>query len=898
MSFAQIPVDSLLENSTDTTPIIVLDTTNILNDSLHLALRDSLKNDSVNNTLAKYNISKDAIEGNIDWGSTDLQIFDKDSNKLKLYDEAFVNYGTISLKAGYIEFDLDKSEITGIGILDSLNKLNQIPQFKDKKDEFIAKKIRYNIKSKKGWVEYATKKEGELTIHGEVGKFISAEGDTINHVDNMFIQNGIITNCTNPEHPHWGIKARKIKLIPNKLAVFGFSNIEIAEVPIYPLVLPFGMYPILQGQHSGLILPKKIDMDRDYGVGFKDVGVYFAINDYLDLRLTADYYTGGSHGLHLKTNFRKRYKYSGNFSFNYFNAYQEVATDTSFYISKSPLFNFGLTLNQDSKAHPYQKFGGSVNFSLNGFQRTVNTDYQNRQNNIIRSNFSYTNSLPGTPFSMSVALQHSQNNKTRAFDLTLPSFNLNMKTIYPFKSKKRTGKEKWYEKISLSYKGAAKNQINATDTTIFTSKVLDEMKYGITQNIGTNATFRIHKYINTTIGVTYEEKHHFKTIEKHFDRTILYDSIGLDDNNNIIYDTTFGSVITDTLSNWKVFRHISPRISFSTNRYGKILFKKGLIRGIKHKVSYNISLSGNPFDEYKYYADSVDTDTRDEYNRQQIYSFFEYNGAFGTSRPQKQNLILNYSIRNLFEAKYFSKVDSNLKKISLLKNLSISGNYNITADSFKFSKIRVGFNFSLFKNFIAIRYSGSLDPYLKVDKKRVDRMVWTENKFLPFRHDQSTVQISVYNKSFDQIYRLFVKEKKKKTKHKSKSKIDNDKLLILLKNFQLNYTVNLKWENNLNNVDTFSISTHSIRVSGSLPLSKNWRIRVNNLDYNLKEKRFGYPDFGFERDLHCWKMNFSWQPSGGTYSFFIGVKSSVLQFVKYRHGVDPLRSSNFNSQIY
>jgi hypothetical protein len=865
-----------------------------LSDSLTLTLSDSLKTDSINGILSKYNISKDAIEVEFDWGAKNLQIFDRDSNKLKLYNEAYVNYGTISLKAGFNEFDLDKSEISGIGIIDSIKKLTQKPQFKDKKDEFVAKKIRYNIKSKKGWVEYATKKEGELTIHGEVGKFISAEGDSINHVDNMYIQNGIITNCSNTEHPHWGIKADKIKLIPNKLAVFGFSNMEIAEVPMYPLVFPFGMYPIFQGQHSGLILPKKIDMNPDFGIGFKDVGVYFAINDYIDLRLTADYYPRGSHGINLKTNFRKRYKYSGNFSFRYFNAYREVATDTSYNIIKTPLFQFGLGLNQDSKAHPYQKFGGSINFSLNGFQRAVNSDYQNKQNNTIRSNFSYNNSLPGTPFSMTVALQHSQNNKTRAFDLTLPSFNLNMKTIYPFKSKKRTGKEKWYEKISMSYNGAAKNQINATDTTIFTSKVLDEMKYGIKQNIGTNATFRIHKYINSTIGVNYEEKHHFKTIKKHFDRTILYDSIGLDDDNNIVYDTTFGSIITDTISNYKIFRHISPRISLSTNRYGKILFKKGLIRGIKHKVSYNVSIAGNPFDEFKYYADSVDTDTRAEYNKKHIYSFFEYNGAYGTSSPQKKNLILSYSIRNIFEAKYFSKADSSLKKISLLKNLSISGNYDITADSFNFSKIAISFNFSLFKKFIAIRYSGYLDPYLKVGSRRINKLVLTENKYLPFRHDQSSVQISVYNKSFDQIYKLFVKDKKKKNNRKSKSKINNDKLLDILKNFKLNYTVNLKWNNNQNNIDSFFVSTHSIRVSGALPISKNWKIKVNNLDYNLKEKRFGYPDFGFERDLHCWKMNFSWQPSGGTYSFFIGVKSSVLQFVKYRHGVDPLRS-NFNS---
>jgi len=895
LGISQNNLDKKSKSSLDTISIDISDSIPNFNS----IVLDTIKNDSLlidslaNNSFSEYNIADKPISGDIDWGAKDLSIFDKDSNKLKLYNEAYVNYGTISLKAGYIEFDLKKNEITGFGILDSLNNISQKPQFKDKKDEFVAKKIRYNLDSKKGWVEYATKKEGDLTIHGGIGKFISAEGDTINHVDKMFIKDGLITNCSNSEHPHWGIKANKIKLIPNKLAVFGSSTIELSGIPTYPIWLPFGFYPIFQGQKSGLILPKKLDYNDDFGVGVKDIGVYFAISDYVDLRVTADIYSRGSHGIYIKTNYSKRYKYSGNFNFSYFNRITESPNDTT--ITRSPTFSFRLSHNQKAKAHPYQKFGGNINFSLNGYQRTVNNDANSRLNNIIRSNFSYSHTLPSTPFSLSVSLNHSQNNNTRKLDLTLPNINLNMKTIYPFKSKNRIGKEKWYEKISLNYNGKAKNVINATDTTIFTPQVLKEMKYGMTQHLGTSATFRLFKYFNTSFGINYDEKHFFKTIDKRFDNSLqidtLKDSSGnpiIDNEGNVQMDTTFGRVITDTLSNWRVYRHISPQISIRTNRYGKILFKKGLIRGIKHKVSYTLTLSGNPINEDSIYGRVVHTDTRPEYDDIQEYSIFDYNGAYGSSRPQKRNLILNYSITNLLEAKYFSKLDSTLKKLPLIKNLSISGNYNITADSFNFSKVRVGFNLSLFKNFISLRYSGSYDPYMKVNNKRINQLVWDARK-RPLRHDRSTVNISVYNKTFDQIYNIFTK-KKSTSKTKKPKKIDNDKLLDIMKNFRLNYNLNMLWENNKNDIDTFYISTHSISVSGTIPITNNWRIKVNNLDYNLKDKRFEYPDFGFERDLHCWKMNFSWRPKGGSYSFFIGVKSSVLEFVKYRHGVDPLRA--------
>jgi len=903
LGYSQTVIDSLHNSSDDS---LALPPDNFI-DSLSsdsLILIDTTNQDSLNKVkFSKYKIAPNPIEGDIDWGAKDLQFFDKDSNKLKLYNEAYVNFGTISLKAGYIEFDFKKNEIIGLPLIDSLSAITQKPLFKDKKEEFVAKKIRYNINTKKGWVEYATKKQGELTIHGKVGKFISAEGDTINHVDNMYIKGGLITNCSNPEHPHWGIHANKIKLIPNKLAVFGRSNIEIANVSL-PIVLPFGFYPMFQGQRDGLILPKKLDYNNDWGVGIRDIGVYFAINEYMDLRLTADLYSRGSHGLNIKSNYNKRYKFSGSFSFNYFNSITQSKTDTT--ITSAPTFIFRLNHNQAAKANPYQKFGGNINFSLNGYQRRVNTDAKSRNNNIIRSNFSYHNSLPETPFKLAVSLNHSQNNNTHLLTLTFPKLDINMNTIYPFKKKKRIGKKKWYEEIFLNYKGAAKNLINATDTTLFDSEVWDNMKYGITQNLGTGAAFKIKKYINISFGLNYDEKHFFKTINKRFDGTIVIDTLRdsegnpkLDIEGNVQMDTTFGRVLIDTVSNWKVYRHLTPSLSLRTNKFKKILFNKGFLRGIKHKISYSLSFSGNPIDEEAIYGREVHTDTRAKYDKVERYSIFDYNGAYGSANPSKQNLVLNYSIKHILEAKYFSKVDSSLKKLTLIRNLGISGNYNITADSLNFSPIAVQFNFLLFKKFVNIRYSGTFDPYMKVDGRRIHKYVWDVRK-RPIRHDRSTVSITVNNKSFDQIAGLFFgKEKSKKKNHKKTKnrKVDNDLLLSMLKNFRLNYNLSMEWKYNNNNVDTFSISTHSIRISGSLPLTKNWNINVGSLDYNIKAKRFEYPSFGFSRDLHCWSMNFSWQPKNGTYSFFIGVKSSVLKFIKYNHGVDPLRANIPNNNF-
>ncbi len=881
ITYGQIEGDSLVLRDTIIKSNITQDSLGI--DRISSAIADTL----ISDTISRYNISKDAVNEEVEWGAKGLQIVDRDSNKLKLYDNAYVNYGTITLRAGYIELDLDKKEIIGIETKDSISGAKQKATFKEKDQEFSAKLIRYNIESKKGWVEYAKRLEGDLIIHGRAGKYISKEADSINHVDAMFIESGLITNCKNEDNPHWGIRASKIKMVPNKLAVFASSVLELADIPT-PIFLPFGFYPMFQGQKSGLILPQRLDRNNDFGVGFNDIGIYLALSDYFDLRITGDIYSRGTHGLRIASNYNKRYKYNGNFELRYFNAFSESKTDGS--IIKKPAFSFKLVHRQDSKAHPYQKIGGNIDLSFAGYQRAANTDYRNRINNIVTSNFSYTNSLPGTPFNLSVGLNHSQNNSTRKFEITLPNIVLNMKTIYPFKSKNRIGKEKWYEKISLNYRGEAKNQINATDTTIFTNEALRNMKTGLKNRISTNATFRVFKYFNASLGLTYNEKHYLKTINKEFNSEIRIDTTFDNEGNIVKFDTVFGRIITDTVPGWKVYRNINPSMSLSTNKTKKILFNKGFIRGLKHKISYNFSLSGNPIDEVALYNRTIDTDIRPEYNKQQEYSIFGYSGAYGTSNPQKQNLILNYSTKHNIEAKYFSKKDSTTKKIPILKNLSFGGSYNVTADSLNFSTIRIGFNFSLFKNFVSFRYSGSLDPYVKVGNKRINKFVWDEKR-LPFRHDFSTLNITVNSKSFGQIIEMFSKkDNSKKRKSRKKTSMQNNRFLEMIKNFKVNYDLGLRWQNNSNNIDTFYVSTHSIRLHGELPISKKWKIVVHNFSYNFKDKRFSYPDFTFERDLHCWKMNFSWRPEAGSYSFFIGVKSSVLNFIKYQHGINPIRA--------
>ena len=62
-------------------------------------------------------------------------------------------------------------------------------------------------------------------------------------------------------------------------------------------------------------------MERSVARGFSltDGGYYFAVSDYFDLSLKGSLYANGSWLATAQTNYKRLYKYSGNFSFSYAN---------------------------------------------------------------------------------------------------------------------------------------------------------------------------------------------------------------------------------------------------------------------------------------------------------------------------------------------------------------------------------------------------------------------------------------------------------------------------------------------------------------------------------------------------------------------------------------------------
>src|SRR5690606_10562020 len=178
-----------------------------------------------------------------------------------------------------------------------------------------AKKMRYNFRQRRGIIYEAITKEGDLHILGERTKFVAADPLLGKPDDILYARSALITTCDHPT-PHFGIRATKVKTIPDKLAVVGASNLELFGVPT-PVWLPFGFYPVSETRRAGLILPRDYENSPQLGFGIRDIGYYFPVADWADVRLLGDIYFNGTWGVGANINYVQRYKFRGNVNLRY-----------------------------------------------------------------------------------------------------------------------------------------------------------------------------------------------------------------------------------------------------------------------------------------------------------------------------------------------------------------------------------------------------------------------------------------------------------------------------------------------------------------------------------------------------------------------------------------------------
>ena len=883
MSFASYSADlqAQIQDSTyfqqDSTQISA-DTSLVLSDSIPLFSQPDPNVD----------ISDDALDDQVDYSARDSIVYDLDGKKIFLYGAAQVKYTSLDIKADYIIFDWENNEVYADYSLDSLNQKTGVPEFKDGDQQFSAEKMRYNFKSGKGVIYDVKSTYNDLFILGSKAKFVAGQNsDTTNINDQVFSSDALFTSCDHPE-PHYGIRSRKQKVIPNKLVIVGPSNLEIMGVPT-PLWLPFGFFPISEKRRAGLVFPSDYEYSPQWGFGLREIGYYTPLGDKLDFTLTGDIYFKGTYGLHLSSNYRNIYKYSGGLRLNW----SDRRSETRGIPESVKSFSINWSHNQDPRAHPSRTFSASVNIQTNNYQSLNRNDAESVLQNILSSNISYRKTFEGKPFSLSANANHSQNTRTREVKITLPNVDFVTQTLLPFKRKKRVGPEQWYEKVSMNYKASLRNQYTATDSTLFTNQTLEDAQLGMNQTVSASTSFKLLKYLSLNPSVNYREVWYLKTIDKQFDFSPVIDTINTFNSDSTEMLTTFdttslGNVIDLNQFGYQRWGNFNSGFSINTQIFGTYLKNKGFIRGLRHvmkpAISFNYSPASNFVEseriktlEYENLDGEIETIT---------YSIFE-NGIFGAPTQQETQANIGYSLNNIFDGKYFSKKDSTVQKFKFFDNLNFTGAYNMAADSLQWSTISMNGTTRLFKGVSTLNINARWDPYAINDEgERINQFQFRrKGQLLRYLGGQARLSTNLSFKQIRDLSRGLGKEEggrnpETKEEETPKKVSDYGSIIDLLEGFSLSHQFVLDW-NVSNDTDSIFVRTHTINIRGNMNITDQWSVRVGNIGYDLKNKRLTYPDLSFSRRLHCWEMGLSWQAQRGTYSFYLRVNpSSTLNFIK------------------
>ena len=548
-------------------------------------LNDTVQADTLDSDTAE--VSKSVLDFPVNYTASDSVTFESGLGNANLYGDSKVTYTNLELDADWITMNLDSSIVHAVGRPDSTGKVLNQPVFKQGEDQYEPDKISYNFKTKKAFIDNVYTKQGDGFLISEESK---RDGEGV-----MYIRHGKYTTC-NAKHPHFYLALTRAKVRPGKDVVFGPAYLVVEDVPL-PLAIPYGFFPFSKKYSSGFIMPTFGD-ESIRGFYLRDGGYYFAINDMIDLKLIGEIYTKGSWGLSAQSNYRKRYRYSGNFFLSYQNTVEGEKNMPDY--SKSTSFKIQWTHRQDAKANPSQSFSASVNFATSNYERNNLTSMYNPENytqSTRTSSVAYSKTFDRIGLTLSGSFNLSQNMRDSSLAMTLPSLDITLARFYPFKRKKAAGKERWYEKIALSYTGSISNSISTKENMLLKSNLIRDWRNGMRHNIPISATFSLFNYINITPQFNFTDRMYTHKVMKH-------------------WDEEKGQEVNDTIWGFQNVYNYDMSVSATTKLYGFYtpLFGKK-IQTIRHVFTPTVSFSYAPdfgARRFGYYTSYVRTDENGE----------------------------------------------------------------------------------------------------------------------------------------------------------------------------------------------------------------------------------------------------------------------------------------------
>ena len=838
-------------------------------DSLTLAIYkhnkqvdDSIRLDSINRKKSN------GLDAPVDFSSNDSLVYDALSRTALLYGSSNVKYQNMDLKSDRIKMSLDSSLVHATGTADTTGEVTGKPVFMMGQDTYESDTMSFNFKSKKGFINrvYTAQQDG----------FLSSELSKRDSSGVLYLQHGRYTTC-DQEHPDFYIALSRAKVRPGKDVVFGPAYLVVADVPL-PLAIPYGFFPFTKSYSSGFIMPSYGD-ESSRGFYLRDGGYYFAMSDKWDLKLLGEIYTKGSWGVSVASNYRKRYRYSGSFFFSYQNTKNGDKGMPDY--SEQSSFKLQWSHRQDAKANPFTSLSASVNFASTSYERNnLNSMYnpQSYTQSLRTSSVSWSSTFSSLGLTLSGTANLSQNMLDSTINLTLPDLNISVSRFYPFKRKHMAGKERWYEKISMSYTGQLRNQIDTKEDMLFKSNLIKDWRNGFKHDIPIQANFTLFNYININPSFNFSDRMYSNKIMQSWDE-------GAQEARR---DTTYGFY---NVYDWRL------SLSASTKLYGFWVPSKKIfgdkIQAIRHVITPSVTFSYAPDNGSRYYETYQKTNPDGSVELVE-YSPFQY-GLFDLPSRGKTGSVM-FDIGNNIEMKVKSDKDSTgYKKLSIIDELGFNFGYNMADKERPWSDLTVRLRLKWWKNYtfnlnaVFATYAYELDengnPYVgthtEYSRGRFGRFQgMSQNisftltpeklkKWFGGGDDEEDEEEEEYDEYDNTDIETNVDDDLVRGQHGArkesagKAETDEDGYMKFSMPWSLTFGYGISMSENRDrekfNKKTMRYPykfTQTLNFSGNIRISDGWNISFSS-GYDFEEHDISMTTASLQRDLHCFSMSCS-----------------------------------------
>lgn len=825
---------------------------------------------AIDTTAADSAKRKPGIDAPVDYECTDSLVYDAETRLVHLYGKAQVKYMDMTLNAAKITMNMDSSMVRAAGERDTAGILQDKPVYSQGSDNYHSELMAFNFKTKKGYITNVETTQGDGFMQSQHSKR-AADGT-------LYLEHAKYTTC-DAKHPHFYLALSRAKVRPGKESVFGPAYLVVADVPL-PLAVPYGFFPFNKKYSSGFIMPSYGD-ETSRGFYLRDGGYYFAINDYMDIKALGEIYTKGSWGLSAETNYRKRYRYNGNFYISFLRTVDGEKNMPDYAVTKSLKVQW--THSKDAKASPNTTFSARVNFASENYERSNLESMYNPlayTQSTRASSVSFSHTFPSIGLNIAGSTNLTQSLRDSSVSMTLPDLSISLNRFYPFRRKHQAGKERWYEKISMSYTGSLSNSINTKEDKLFKSNLVKDWRNGMQHRIPIDATFQVFKYINISPQFSLRDIMYTNRVMRSWDETTQKE----------VADTTYGFY---NLYDW------SLGVSANTTLYGfykpwRKLFGDKII-AVRHVFKPSVSFSYAPdftSSHYGYQRTYVKTDANGEVSTVTYspYSGGIYNYPSGT----KQGMI-TMSVSNNVEMKVKSDRDTTgERKISIIDELYGALSYNMAAETRPWSNLNTRIRLKLTKNYtfsmaaVFATYAYAFDKNGRVVTS--DRTEWSYGRFGRFQGMSQNLSYTFNNETLSKLFSRrsdrstasndetdtdtdtdaedanidpdLRNAKKGGKQKKQKAKVDEDGYLrfSLPWSFTVSYGISMAEDRskqiNVRRMRYPYSFTQTMNFSGYLRIAEGWNISfTSGYDFNYHE--LSMTTASVSRDLHCFEMSCS-----------------------------------------